>query len=101
MSWKSRLEKSMFTGAVIGLALTLFEATRRHADLAKAAARAHGHHPSVTTTLMTGFVATTVAAGMVVFVIATLVSLRWRRRSLLRSSTRRGYTGYGGYGDSW
>ena len=58
----------------------------------------------MTTVLMTGFVATTVAAGVVIFVIATLVSLRWRRRSLPRTgslSTRRGYGGYGGYGDSW
>ncbi len=52
----SRIEKSLLAGVLAGAAATWFEAHRRHAALAAAAARAvaHGQHLSTTSILTAG-----------------------------------------------
>ncbi len=105
MTARTRFGTSMLAGAAAGAALTWFEATKRHAALAAAAAKpmAHGQHLSTTSILAAGFVATTVAVGLAVFTVATVyVRKRYGRAAALAGGRRRsGYGGYSDYGDRW
>jgi hypothetical protein len=101
MSAKSRFESSMVFGAVAAGALTLYEATKRHAVFAAAAARPApaGQHVSAAVILAVGFAATAVVVTVATFVVTTILAARRGQRAQRRSAqprqarARRGYGG--------
>lgn len=107
MSTRSRFERSMFAGAVTGLALTVLETVSRPAALAAAAkSAAHGHHLTPASVLAAAFAVTTAVVGLVIFTVASLIARKRAGRALLAGTRRsRGYGGssggYSPYGDQW
>ena len=74
---RARFLKSLVAGAVIAAALVAFEDKFRRAALMASAAKSGGHQ-TVTSILADGFVGTTLIAGLIVFVLATVLARRRR-----------------------
>jgi len=85
----------MFAGAVAAGVLVAYEASKRHAQLAAAAAR---NHESQGLMRLSAFIAFAVVFGLVTFTVATaLVWTRARRRGgRIRTPASQRYRGYGG-----
>jgi len=77
---RARFLKSLVAGAVIAAALVAFEDKYRRAALAASVARSGGHQ-TIGSILTDGFVGTTLIAGLVVFVLATVLGASRRGRA--------------------
>src|ERR1035441_10934818 len=104
MSAKSRFTNSMLTGVLASAALTMYEATKRHAVFAAAAAKQPaGQHVTASVILAAGFAGTTLAVALVVFILLTLRAGRRARKARQVTAGRqpapaRRYGGGGGGG---
>lgn len=79
---KARLFVSLLAGMAVAAILVAFEAKYRHSALVASAAKPqpHGVHETVTSILVDGFIGATLIAGLVVFVLATVVAASRKAR---------------------
>ncbi len=103
MSAKSRFTNSMLTGVLASAALTMYEATKRHAVFAAAAARPQpsGQHVTASVILAAGFAGTTLAVAFVVFILLTLRAGRRSRKARQAMAGMQPAPARGRYGGTW
>ena len=83
MNHLRRLERCMFAGAVVAVLATTVAITKHRALAARAAAG----HESVAHLVTVGIIGVTLVAGLVMFVVASIIAAR-RHRRLIRPAGR-------------
>jgi len=85
-----RLGKCAIAGVIAAIALVVYVNSKRHAQLAAAAARpVHGHPLSVAQLLAEGFAGTALIVTVVLFAVVTLTARRRRALAFGRPARRR------------